>query len=281
VQELVAANWPALTLLSSFEMPLDMGVLSLLSQAHWPHLAHLTLLNVSLPSTQERKVQETQHFSLLSNVLSSLVLKADPGRTSSSSSATSATLDWASLIVLTLTCQQIDTQMLPKLLHTGVNRVEKIAFLCVQLDAALMLQLTQSECPRLQFLILSHSVLGSAAMSCLAQGKWPMLKLLDLEGNVLEDEAPDKLITGDWPLLHTLRLTFRSLHDRAVKQWLGLSSDCVQEVLRHSEQDLQVRELVVKFSGSSADMQLPLQHIRHVYPCLATVTLCPPSTWPL
>ena len=185
----------------------------------------------------------------MSGTLREMVLRSDPGRITASSSTT---LDWASLIGLTLTCQQIDTQMLPKILHTGVNQVEKIVFLCVQLDAALMLQLTQSECPRLQYLILSHSALGSAAMSCLAQGKWPMLKLLDLEGNVLEDEAPDKLITGDWPLLHTLRLTVRSLHDRAVKQWLGLSSDSVQEVLRHPEQDLQVRELVVKFSGSSA-----------------------------
>ena len=62
----------------------------------------------------------------------------------------------------------------------------------------------------------------------------------------------------------------------AITKWLGLSSDSVQEALRQPEQDLQVRELEVKFSASNDDMLPPLQHIRHVYPCLATVTLSPP-----
>jgi len=274
VQELAAANWPALTLLSSFRMPVDMGVLSLLSQARWPQLAHLSLLNVRLPSPQERKVQQTRHFS----VMSRLVLKADQGRTSSSSSATSATLDWPSLIGLSLTCQKIDTQMVPKLLHTGVNQTELLVLSCVQLDAALISQLTKSECPRLQILALSYNGLGSVAMSYLAQGKWPLLQELSLQGNELEDTALDELFKREWPLLQELILTVRSLHGKAITQWLGLSSDSdtVQEALRQPEQDVQVNELKVKFGGSNADMQPPVQHIRYVYPRLATVTLYPP-----
>lgn len=45
VHELLAANWPALSYLS-IVMPVDMGILSLLSQAHWPQLIFLDLLKV-------------------------------------------------------------------------------------------------------------------------------------------------------------------------------------------------------------------------------------------
>ncbi len=114
-------------------------------------------------------------------------------------------------------------------------------------------------------------------MFYLAQGKWPLLDKLVLEGNVLEDEAADELFKGKWPLLKELTLTVRSLRGKAITKWLSLSSDSVQEALRQPEQHLQVRELKVKFSGGNADMQPPLHPIKHVYPCLATVTLCPPK----
>ncbi len=275
VQESVAANWPALFFLS-FVMPVDMGILPLLSQARWPQLCFLNLLNVRLPSTQEGKEQESLIVSALSNGWSRVVSMSHLEKVSSSHIATSATLDWSSIFALTLTHQQIDTQMVPKLLHTGVNRLEILVFHCVQLDAAVILQLTKAECPRLEMLILSYNGLGSAAMSYLAQGKWPLLNMLDLTGNELEDTALDELFTGKWPLIRTLRLTVRSLHGKAITKWLGLPSDSVQEALRQPEQDLQLNELKVKFSASNADMQPPLQHIRHVYPCLATVTLYPP-----
>jgi len=218
VQELVAANWPALTLLSSVEMPVDMGMLSLLSQARWPQLAILDLCNVTLRSTQEGKEQEIQLLSALSNALSWMVSKVDPEQTSSSSSAT---LDWSSIITLNLTCQQIDTQMVTKLLHTGVNRIELLVLNFVQLDAAVILQLTKSECPRLQALFLRCNGLGSVAMSYLAQGKWPLLWMLNLEGNELEDTALDELFTGEWPLLEELKLTVRSLHGKACYKVAG------------------------------------------------------------
>ena len=70
-------------------------------------------------------------------------------------------------------------------------------------------------------------------------------------------------------------LTVRSLHGKAITKWLGLSSDSVEEALRPPGQDLQVNGLNVTFSGSNAEMQPPPQHIKHVYPCLNTVTLCP------
>ncbi len=273
VQELVAANWPALTSLSSLEMPVDMGILSLFSQARWPQLAFLNLINVRLPSIQEGQAQ-IQRLSDFSKTLSEVV---DPEQTSSSSSATSATLDWSSIITLHLTYQQIDTQMMTKLLHTGVNRVEVLVINCVQLDAAVILQLTKSECPRLRALVLCHNRLGSVAISYLAQGKWPLLKLLNLTGNELEDTALDELIKGEWPLLMDLKLTVRSSFGKVFTQWLGLSSASVQEALRQPEQDLQVE---VSFSASNADMNPPLQPIRHVYPCLATLTLYPPRPWP-
>ncbi len=270
VQELVAANWPALTSLSSLEMPVDMGILSLFSQARWPQLAFLNLINVRLPSIQEGQAQ-IQRLSDFSKTLSEVV---DPEQISSSSSAT---LDWSSIITLHLTYQQIDTQMVTKLLHTGVNRVEVLVINCVQLDAAVILQLTKSLCPRLRALVLCHNRLGSVAISYLAQGKWPLLKLLNLTGNELEDTALDELIKGKWPLLKDLKLTVRSWIGKVVTQWLGLSSASVQEALRQPEQDLQVE---VSFSASNADMNPPLQPIRHVYPCLATLTLSPPRPWP-
>ncbi len=116
-------------------------------------------------------------------------------------------------------------------------------------------------------------------MFYLAQGKWPLLDKLVLEGNVLEDEAADELFKGKWPLLKELTLTVRSLRGKAITKWLSLFSDSVQEALRQPEQHLQVRELKVKFSGGNADMQPPLHPISvcGVYPCLATVTLCPPK----
>ena len=67
-----------------------------------------------------------------------------------------------------------------------------------------------------------------------------------------------------------------SLHGKSITKWLGLSSDQVQQALRR-KQDVQVSKLKLKFSGSNADMQQPLHPVRHVYPCLATVTLCPPK----
>jgi len=276
VQELVAANWPALTMLSSFEMPVDMDILALLSLARWPQLAFLILLNVRLPATQPGKEQELRMLSALSNAWSKVVSDVDQGQTSSGSSATSATLDWSSIITLTLAYQQVDTQMVTKLLHTGVNRVDVLSFNSVQLDAATILQLTKSECPMLWSVTLSYNGLGSVAVSYLAQGKWPLLEELSLEGNTLEDSAVDELFTGKWPLLKELRLTVRSLHGKAITKWLGLSSDSVQEALRQPEQDVQASELEVNFSANNADMQPPLQHIRDVYTRLATVTLYPP-----
>ena len=267
MQELVAANWPALTSLSCLEMLVDMGILSLFSQARWPRLAFLNLINVRLPSIQEGEAQ-IQHLSDFSKTLSQVV---DPEPISSSSSAT---FDWSSIITLHLIYQQIDTQMVTKLLHTGVNRDEILVINCVQLDAAVILQLTQSECPRLRALVLCHSRLGSVAISYLAQGKWPLLKLT---GNELEDTALDELIKGEWPLLMDMKLTVRSSFGKVFTQWLGLSSASVQEALRQPEQDLQVE---VSFSASNADMNPPLQPIRHVYPSLATLTLYPPRPWP-
>jgi len=114
-------------------------------------------------------------------------------------------------------------------------------------------------------------------MSYLAQGKWPLLQKLSLDGNELEDTALDELFTGEWPLLEKLKLTVRSLHGKAITEWLGLSSDSVREALRQPEQDVQLNVLKIKFGGSDADMQPPVQHIRHVYPRLATVTLYPPN----
>lgn len=84
-------------------------------------------------------------------------------------------------------------------------------------------------------------------------------------------------------------MTVRSLHGKVVR-WLGLSYS-VQEALGQPQQDVQVSDLKVKFSGSSADrnsvfhrlfnfiLQPPLQPIRDVYPRLATVTLHPPRPW--
>ena len=164
--------------------------------------------------------------------------------------------------------------MVTKLLHTGVNQIELVVLDHVQLDVAVILQLTNSECPRLQRLVLSYCGLGSVAMSYLAWGKWPLLKELSLEGNELEDTAVDELFKRERPLLEELELTVRSLHGKVVTQWLGLSSDSVQEALRQPEQDMQVRELKIKLSGSNADMLPPLQHIRHVYPRLPV----PPKT---
>ncbi len=277
LQELVAANWPALTRLTSFEMPVDMGILSLLSQGRWPQLAELHLFNMRLRA-HDMKEQEIQLVSAWSNVLTNISVKADLERISVSSYATSATLDWSSISELILAHQQIDTRMVTRLLHTGVNRIRSLVLICVQLDAAVILQLTKSECPRLQILTLSNmnSGLGSVAVSYLAQGKWPLLKRLDLNGNELEDRAVDELFKGEWPLLEELKLTFRSLHGKVIAKWLGLSSDSVQEALRQPEQDVQVNKLEVKFSARNADMTPPPQHIRHVYPCLATVTLYPP-----
>lgn len=117
-------------------------------------------------------------------------------------------------------------------------------------------------------------------MLYLAQGRWPLLKLLNLQGNELEDTVIDELFERDWPLLEELKLTVRSLPGKAITKWLGSSSDSVQEALRQPEQNLQVSELKVKCSASNADVQPPLQHIRHVDPCLATVTLYPPGPRP-
>ena len=272
VQELMAANWPALTLLLTLETPVDMDLLSLLSQARWPQLAVLSLFN-SMLWGYEVKEEGIQH---LSNASSRMVPKADAEQISSSSSAT---VDWSSITVLTLARQLIDTQMMTKLLHIGVNRLKTLILHRVQLDAAVILQLTKSECPGLESLTLCCDGLGSVAASCLAQGKWPLLRLLNLQGNELEDTALDELFTGKWPLLEELTLTVRLMHGKAIANWLGLSSDSVQEALRQPEQDVQNSEWEVKFSASNADMQPPLQRIRHVYPRLAAVFLCPPRPW--
>ena len=195
VQELVAANWPALTFFSSVEMPLDTGILSLLSQAHWPQLADMSLANWRLLSTQEQMEREMRILPTVSNLLSNLISV----RSKEISSSSSATFDWCSIITLDLTYQQVDTQMVTKLLHTGVNQIEFFVLKGVQLDAAVISQLIKSECPKLRSLSLSHNGLGSAAMSYLAQGKWPLLEKLDLEGNVLDNTAPDELFKGKWP----------------------------------------------------------------------------------
>ena len=271
VQELVAANWPALTCLVTVEMPVDMGVLSLLSHARWPQLAYMSLLNLTQPSIHEWEELETLCLDAVSKFLSEVVFSEQ------TSSSSSATFDWSSIIALNLAYQQVDTQLVTKLLHTGMNQIEHLVLNYVQLDAEVILQLTKAECPRLQALLLSFTGLGSAAVSYLAQGKWPLLNELCLEGSELEDTALDDLITGEWPLLEKLNLTVRSLHGKAITKWLGLSSDGVQQALRQPQQDLQVSELEVKFSASNADMQAPLQHIRHVYPCLTSITLCPPK----
>jgi hypothetical protein len=214
----------------------------------------------------------------LSNALSRMVVNADPEQTSSSPSATNAAVSWSSISTLALQHQQVDIQMVTKLLHTGVNQIKVLVLTLVPLDAAIILQLIESECPRLQTLGFSYNGLSSMAISYLAQGKWPLLNMLNLQGNELEDAALDELFKGKWPLLEELNLTVRSLHGKAITQWLGLSSDSVQKALRQPEQDVQVNELKIKFGGSNADMQLPLQHIRHVYPRLATVTLYPPRS---
>ncbi len=276
VQELVAANWPALTCLYILEMPVDMSTLSLLSQARWPQLAYVSLHKPRLLSTQERKEVEIVCLQFLSSALSRMVLQADAEQISPSGSPTT---DWSLITALSLAYQQIDTQMMTKLLSL-LNHIELLVLTYVPLDAAVILQLTQSECPRLDTLALSYNGLSSVAMSHLAQGKWPLLKELNLQGNELEDTALDELFTGEWPLLEELELTVKSLHGKAITKWLGLSSDSMQEALRQPEQDVQVSEWKVEFSGRSADMQPLLQHIRHVYPHLATVTLCPPSPWP-
>ncbi len=275
VQQLVAANWPALTCLSTLETPVDMGLLLLLSQARWPQLAYLSLPSSKLLATHKLMEMEMEKMLLLavSNTLSdetSVMFRKV-------SSSSSATIDWSSIITLDLTDRQVDTQMVTKLLHTGMNQLELLMLNDVQLDAAAILQLTTSECPRLRHLYLSCTGLGSAAMSYLAQGKWPLLQKLSLDGNELEDTALDELFTGEWPLLEKLKLTVRSLHGKAITEWLGLSSDSVREALRQPEQDVQLNVLKIKFGGSDADMQPPVQHIRHVYPRLATVTLYPPN----
>ena len=107
VQELAAANWPALTLFSSVEMPLDMGILSLLSQAHWPQLAYMSLANWRLLSTQEQMEREMRILPTVSNLLSSVI----GVRSRKLSSSKCATFDWCSIITLDLTYQQVDTQM--------------------------------------------------------------------------------------------------------------------------------------------------------------------------
>ena len=195
-----------------------MGLLSLLSQARWPQLTFLNLLSVELPSTQQGKELELH---ILSALRSAWVLQADTEQTSSSSSASIATLNWSSIIALSLLYQQVDTQVVTKLLHTGVNQIEVVVFDHVQLDAAVILQLTKLECPRLQRLSLRYSGIGSVAISYLAQGKWPLLEKMDLEGNVLDNEALDELFKGKWPLLEELELTVRSLHGKAITKWLG------------------------------------------------------------
>ena len=285
VQELVAANWPALTCLSPVKTPVDMGLLSLLSQARWPQLAYL-----HLPSSKLLAIHElTEMKKMLLPAMSIILSDETSVRSRKFSSSSSATIDWSSITTLDLTGQQVDTQMVTTLLHTGVNQLEFLVLNDVQLDAAAILQLAMSECPRLRSLLLSYTGLGSAAMSYLAQGKWPLLQHLHLEGNKLEDTALDELFTGEWPLLEELSLTVRSLHGKVVR-WLGLSYS-VQEALGQPKQDVQVSDLKVKFSGSSADrnsvfhrlfnfiLQPPLQPIRDVYPRLATVTLHPPRPW--
>ena len=188
VQELVAANWPALSCLC-IVVPVDMGILSLLSQAHWPQLTFMSLLNVMLLSTQVRKELTMPCLPPVSNVLSEeMSVWSRP--------TSSATIDWSSILKLNLSYQQVDTQMVTKLLHTGVNQIACLDLRFVQLDAAVILQLTKAECPRLQRLVLSYSGLGSVAVSYLAQGSWPLLEKLDLEGNVLDIEALHELFKG-------------------------------------------------------------------------------------
>ena len=87
VHEVVAANWPALSVLF-IDMPVDMGILSLLFQARWPKLAFLSLYTERLPSTQKGMEQESLIVSALSNGWSKMVSYLE--QTSSSSSATSA-----------------------------------------------------------------------------------------------------------------------------------------------------------------------------------------------
>ncbi len=95
VHELVAANWPALS--SVFlDVPVDMGILSLLFQAHWPKLTFLSLYNARLPSTQKGMEQESLIMSALSNGWSKMLSYL---QTSSSSSATSAYNFWANASV--------------------------------------------------------------------------------------------------------------------------------------------------------------------------------------
>ena len=178
VQELVAANWPALTLLSFVDVPVDMDLLSLLSQARWPTLAFLNLFKVRLRS-REGKEQQMQHLSAVSNAFSRMVSQADSTQNSSRSSAL---LDWASIILLNLTCQQIDTQMISKLLQSPVNQIQLHVFSCTQLDAAVILQLTKSERPRVRSVTM-YNDLGNEAVSYLTQGKWPLLNVLDRHGS--------------------------------------------------------------------------------------------------
>ena len=132
VQELVAASWPALTFLGTLGMPVDMGIFSLLSHARWPQLAHMSMLNARLLSTRDRKMLERECLHAMSDVLrqeSSVWSRPTP-------SSSSATIDWSSIIELNLSGQQVDTQMMTKLLHTGVNQIEILVLNCVQLDAA-------------------------------------------------------------------------------------------------------------------------------------------------
>ena len=91
VHELVAANWPALSVLF-IDMTVDMGILSLLFQARWPKLAFLSLYTERLPSTQKGMEQESLIVSALSNGWSKMVSYLE--QPSSSSSATSANRFW-------------------------------------------------------------------------------------------------------------------------------------------------------------------------------------------
>ncbi len=212
VQELVAANRPALTYLVTLEMPVDIGIMSLLSQARWPQLAHMSLLNARLLSTQERKELEVvclHGMSIFLSEESNIWSRTTP-------SSSSATIDWSSIIALNLSGQQVDTQMVTKLLHTGVNQIEILVLHCVQLDAAVILQLTTSECPRLRKLLLWKTGVSSAPILYLAQGKWPLLETLNLQGNELEDTALGELFKGAWPLLEELKLTVRSLLGKSI-----------------------------------------------------------------
>ena len=57
------------------------------------------------------------------------------------------TPEWFPLIALNLTFQQVNTQIMTKLLHTGVNWLQILVSNCMHLDAAVVLQLSKSQCP--------------------------------------------------------------------------------------------------------------------------------------